>query len=97
LGPIQQNHSLYAHYYSDGSAWRNGVLIDGRVFFMLCEPDEPPPLVIGSQLRFASAGWATVLNLGSRKIADQIAWYVEVDKKLDPEADGYPHPIELRQ
>jgi hypothetical protein len=83
--------------YSDGQKWKNGIqLTNKRIFFFILAQGDIFPLRSGDVLRFRQSGQVTVKRISrSEKDDGSIQFIVQVDRDLDPDADGYPHTVEL--
>jgi len=81
-----------------GAEYRGGVSTKAGangLFYFLIDPPGPAPLRAGSKLVFAKSGPASVVRVDSAPQGTKIAVFIQVDKPLDPDGDGYPHPIRV--
>lgn len=83
--------------YSDAQKWKNGIQIKSkREFFFILGKGESIPMLNGDILRFYQAGQATVKRTYRMERKDgSFMVFVQVDRDLDPDADGYPHEVEM--
>jgi len=80
--------------YSDKSTWKNGINIKlGNQFFINIEKTEPSPIKVGNILTFPSIGDAVVKSVTRLEYKNYSSIFVNIDKKMDPVADGFPHPF----
>lgn len=90
-------HELRASAFSDGKNWQNGILLkNNRVFLLVLGEGDPVPFQVGGRLRFHGAGRAIVKSINQRDLPGggrQV--FVEVDRSLDPESDGFPQLIQI--
>lgn len=82
-----------------GSGFSKGVLTkDGASnrFYFLVPQGGTNPVSLGDALVFAKSGEAKVTKVDSTPQGGQTAVFVTVDKKLDPDGDGFPNKIIVR-
>ena len=79
-----------------GSGFSKGVLTkDGanNQFYFLVPQGGTSPVSVGDTLVFAKTGEVKATKVDSTPQGGQTAVFVTVDKKLDPEGDGFPNKI----
>jgi hypothetical protein len=88
---------FYAKNFSDDQKWLKGIDVKQKnVFFFSMAKTSPTPLTAGCRLRFAAAGEAEVRSVYRLEKPDKSSIFIKVDTMLDPDHDGYPHPILLK-
>jgi hypothetical protein len=86
----------------DSSAqYRHGVAIDangrgGYTFYFLADAAENIPVHAGDTLLFEGSGRARVKQVDVAAQGGKYSVFVSVDRRLDPDSDGFPHAIFIR-
>ena len=63
------------------------------MFYFVVSSEGANPLLSGDKVAFAHVGTATVTGIDIARQHGSLAVFVHVDRDLDPEADGYRHPV----
>jgi hypothetical protein len=87
---------IKANNFTDGKKWRKGVSLKetGKFYFIIKQNDETP-VAIGDTVVFAKSGETSIENVIRFKNKNDSSIFVTVDKKLDPDGDGYPKVIKV--
>jgi hypothetical protein len=89
--------AIVANNFSGGE-YTLGVADSGgntSFFYFLTGRNEPVAIKVGSRLVFEKSGEAIVTQVDVADQAGQKAVFVHVGRKLDPQGDGFPHPIRI--
>ena len=83
--------------YSDGKKWKNGIqMTNKRILFFILNKSDSFLLRTGDLLRFQQSGQVSVERISRSEGKDgSLLFFVQVDRDLDPDADGYPHTVEM--
>ena len=96
--PQPPRAEIVANNFS-GSGFTKGVLTkDGAnsQFYFLLPSGGTNPIVVGDTLVFVKSGEAKVTKIDATQQGGQAVVFVTVDRKLDPEGDGFPNKIIVR-
>jgi hypothetical protein len=88
---------ITAAAYSQKDEYLNGIhLTKKNMFFLTKKSTEFFPIKVGSRMKFAKAGEATVTEISSMPggTPGNTVYFIMVDRPLDPHEDGFPKPIE---
>lgn len=76
---------LHASSKTD-AAWRHGIATGGPTAFYVSDASDLRGLRVGQRIQLPHAGWRTVLAIADHQVSLDGA-------PLDPQSDGYPHPL----
>jgi hypothetical protein len=93
---VSMQRQLQPHNFSDSKVWTKGVnRRDGNQFFFNLGLQALLPIKPGYVLRFAGTGEAIVTQVGRQNSGSYSSVFVTVNRRLNPETDGFPNPVRL--